>query len=497
MHLQTLFKSQQDKALLYDILNLLFRTKSNEKLAMVMDELLNQHTLGEFFSSTQKALFWIFQHSTKNIPDISIPFLQEYLKQESHKFLVDAYEIDHFLEKCAFQDKKTIITFLEPIALYEEEALKVVEKYIQILANEKVQHIAIDIETIEPKINFMTNNDCLMHLETKFSMILRQALKYSFSSNMPKVVYFVLNHETCTKSLETLKTILCKEEFKESYVGFSFKINSLKKGDILGKIIAFAQHNGLNNGKKITIRIEENGYYNAEHQFEQMVYDVLKKEYEPYLQLIINSNNLYHIELIEALSLKNGLRHMVEIESFMGFSFLAKKSQTLYAPIVCFDDFLNGVEYLLEKLQPPKQKYIFYDFECKNTIFLSVLCHQHESLENILEKIHLVYEKSDVLDLQLLIEEEFFNAFSEQLFKSIKALFRCIHPNAKVEMKDGLISMVLDEFHGFIELKMVKHMNEAIAFIQSQSSREAYSIYTLYEAEEKEFNQRINLEITS
>ncbi|MFA6789632.1 MAG: hypothetical protein WCR15_08100, partial [Arcobacteraceae bacterium] len=125
------------------------------------------------------------------------------------------------------------------------------------------------------------------------------------------------------------------------------------------------------------------------------------------------------------------------------------------------------------------------------------LCHKNESLENILEKINLVYEKSDSLDLQLLIEEEFFEYFKTELFKSINALFTCINPQSKVELKtrdsslNDFITIWLDEFQGSIELKMVKNMHEAIAFIQTQTIKGAYKIYTLYEKQEKEFYQRI------
>ena len=503
MHLQTLLQSQHDKAFLYEMINTLFRTNNNTKLASVMDELLNKYTLGEFFSSTHKALFWVFQHSTKNIPDISIPFLQEYIKQECHRFLVDAYSIDNSLEKLAFQDKKATITFLEPMALYEEEAFKVVEKYIQILANDNVQRISVDILTIEPKINFITNNDCLGHLETKFSMILRQASKYSSSSHESKFVNFELTSETFVKSFETLKIILKKEEFTTSFIGFSFKLESLRNSDFVDNIIAFAQKNVLKQGQKITIRIEDNCTNGTQNQFEHTVYPLIKKEYEPYIKLIVNSNNPYHTEVLEMMALKNNVQTMVEIETFMGFPFLGKNSHLVYAPIVCFDDFLNAVEYVLEKLQPPKAKNLFYDFESKNTVFLSTLCHKNQSLENILEKINLVYEKSDFLDLQLLIEEEFFEYFKTELFNSINALFMCINPQSKVALKisdsflNGFITIWLDEFHGNIELKMVKNMHEAIAFIQTQPIKGAYKIYTLYEKQEKEFYQRINLEITS
>lgn len=130
MHIQTLLQSPQDKELLYEIINILFRTNNNERLAKIVDELITQHELGDFFSSTHKALFWIFQHSTKNIPDISIPFFKEYIKQECKKFLMDVYNIDEYLEKFEFQDKEATITFLDPMALYEEEALKTVRKII-------------------------------------------------------------------------------------------------------------------------------------------------------------------------------------------------------------------------------------------------------------------------------------------------------------------------------------------------------------------------------
>lgn len=496
MHLQTLLKSQQDKAFLYEIMNILFRTQNNEKLAMMMDELLKQHTLGEFFSSTQKALFWIFQHSTKNIPDISIPFLQEYIKQECHKFLVDAYEIDHFLEKCAFQDKKATITFLEPMALHEEEAFKVVEKYLQILANEKVERISIEITTIEPKINFISNNDCLLHLETKFSMILRQALKYRLNSKKSKFVNFELSTETFAKSFETLTKILIKEEFLSSCIGFSFKVDLLKSHEFLSKILIFAQENVSRKGQKVSIRIEDNSMNDGQNYFEQALYFLLKKENESLIDIVVNSNNSYRIELLEVMALKNGLQNMVETETFLGFPFLGKKSHWLYAPIVSFEHFLNAIDYLIEKLEPQKVKNIFYDFDCKNTVFLSSLCHKNESLENILEKINLVYEKSDFLDLQLLIEEEFFEEFSQKLSDSLKALFRCMNPQTKLHFTSNdfshrFIMISLDEFKGNIELTMVKNMHEAIALINAQTFKGAYKIYTVYENQEKEFYQRI------
>lgn len=46
---------------------------------------------------------------------------------------------------------------------------------------------------------------------------------------------------------------------------------------------------------------------------------------------------MYHLELLNVITSKNGLENMVELESFMGFHSLSKTSNLLYSPIVSFE----------------------------------------------------------------------------------------------------------------------------------------------------------------
>lgn len=496
MHLQTLLKSQQpDKDFLYEMINILFRTTNNDVLAKIIDDLLNKYTLGDCFSTTQKALFWLFQHSTKNMPDVSIPFLKEYIKQECKKFLVDEFGVYEYLEKLQFQEKKAIITFLEPMALYEEEALKVVEKYIQILANENVNHISIGMTTIEPKINFMTYNGCLIHLENKFSMILRHAIKYGAKNSCVKFVCFEVNDNTFTQTFETLNKIVLKEEFLSSRIGFSFKLSEFNNIHCLKKIVDFSNILVALGGEKITIRIEDTHFdTQTNSHFQMCVHWLLKKEHEESVYIVINTYNSYHFELLNVITSKNGLENMVEIESFMGFSSLNKTSNLVYSPIVSFEDFSKGIEYILEKLKPKPFKTVFYDFGSKNIIYFSNLTQKDESLENILEKIYLVYEKSCSLDLELLIHEELCanTQFCDELFSSIKSMFICANSNAQITLENNVLEIHMNEFKGTIVFKRTKNVEEVIEYIKAQTSNCSHKIYTLYKDEEISFYNRIN-----
>lgn len=496
MQLQTLLKSPQDKQLLYDMIKLLFRTSNNQKLSEIVDNLISHQELGDFFSMTHKALFWIFQHSTKNIPDISVPFLKEYLKQECHRFLIDSYEIDNYLKKLEFQDKQATITFLEPLALYEEEALKVVEKYIQILADANVSRISMDLTTIEPKINFLTQNTCLSHLENKFSMILRQAIKYGTSPLQAKFVYFEVDNDTFTRTFETLNKVILKEEFQHSRIGFSFKLDFFNNIVFLEKIIAFSEILVALGGQKITIRLEDSNLeLTTDSHFQSCVHWLLKKEKEHLIDVVVNTYNAYHLEILNTIIEKNSLSKMVKIETFMGFQPLCKECNLLYTPIVSFDEFGNAVDYLLDKLKSETPKTIFYDFGAKNIIYLSSLCHQRKSLEHILEKINLVYEKSAYLDLELFIEEELLteNNLIQEFFKSVKSMFACFNPDACITMdNNNYIHIALYEFQGVIALKSVKNITDAIKYVKAQKESCSYKIYTSYEDEETLFYEKIN-----
>lgn len=497
MQLHRLFKSQHDKKLLYTMIQLLFKTTNNQKLSEIVDDLVTHQEFGEFFSMTQKALFWIFQHSTKNIPDISIPFIKEYIKQECHKFLIDSYDIDNYLQRLAFQDKQATITFLEPLVLYEEEALKVVEKYIQILAHSSVERISIDVSTIEPKINFITQNSCLNHLENKFSMLLRQANKYTTSEGKAKFVYFELDNDTFVRAFETINKVILKEEFRVSQIGFSFKLNFFDNIVFLKKIIAFSEILITLGGQKITIRLEDSNLDLATNaHFQHCVHWLLKKENQPFIDVVINSYNAYHLSVLNAMIQKNDIKSMIKIETFMGFQSLCKECNLLYTPIVSFEEFNNAVDYLLDKFNSETLKTVFYDFGAKNIIYLSSLCHQRKGIEHILKKINLVYEKSGYLELEIFVEEELTkeNNLVQICFKSIKSMFSCFDSNAVVTLdNNAYIQISLYEFKGIISFKSVVNIHEAIKYIKAQKQSCSYKIYTLYEEEEKFFYESINL----
>lgn len=156
-----------------------------------------------------------------------------------------------------------------------------VEKYIQILANENITRISINMITIEPKINFLTYNGCLIHLENKFSMILRQAIKYGASNAKAKFVCFEVNNDTFTQTFETLNKIILKDEFLASRSGFSFKLNEFNNIQFLKKIVDFSNILVALGGEKITIRLEDTHIDTQTNaHFQTTVHWLLKKEHE-------------------------------------------------------------------------------------------------------------------------------------------------------------------------------------------------------------------------
>jgi len=233
----------------------------------------------------------------------------------------------------------------------------------------------------------------------------------------------------------------------------------------------------------------------ADKHFQRCVHWLLKQEHKDLINVVINSYNTYHLELLNVMRVKNSLESMVKIETFMGFLPLCKQCKGVYCAIVAFDEFVFGVDYLLEKLKQKPQKTIFYDFESKNILFLSALCHQKKSLEQILEKINLVFEKSSLLQLELLIEEELSKNeyFMMELFKSIQSLLSCFNPSSTVTLEQNKhIEIALGSFYGTISLRCVKNMNDVIDYIQTQPQQCSCKIYTEYKAEEELFYRLIS-----
>jgi hypothetical protein len=528
----------KDKKLLFELFNALFRTSDNKKLASLIDDLIQTYGIGDYFTPSQKAFFWLFKHSTKHTPDFSVPLIMDYIKQECSSFLTNSALLDEYLDKKRVQETPVHTTLLMHDALNEYESKKNVEKYIQTLAKENIESLSINLLAIHPKINFICQNSCMQSLEHKLSMLFRKTLQYKQKSGIKKIYLEIPNKRFSHSILAAFEQVVLKEEFKHLNIGIGFCIDNMDVLPFLKYLNAIALKRSDDGAKGIEIKlVKTRNNKKVIRYFHEVLLYMFQEKQSLALSLVLNTHNLFDMALAYSLAKKSNQLHALTFQMDKGMhlsyrSAISTLSQKVWVNscVVDFDEFEKGIPYLLNRLNQcskrnnqydiQKQSFLKYvaqeytlctqDFHdndntffvysshnAKELLFVSKLCNKVKLVEAVIQKIAYLEPNNSFLSFELFIEEEelLVEELKITLGKTVEDFFACNFgvgnfSSAKLStgQKNWCIVISSSSLEVVIKLNVTNNLAYAMRVCSTIEEKFDCSIHTLNKQEFKQLN---------
>lgn len=371
-------KYPQDKIFLIELLEVIFATQSNKRIAHVLDYLIEKYGIAEFFTKTQKALLFLFQHSTKNIPDVSVPFFQEYIKNEVKKLLVYESQLDEFLERKDYQEVKTTINLMHGLTMNELEAQRAIENYIRELGNPYVKAISVKISSIDSMMDLTDFDGSVERIVHKLTLIFRQAQKYPVNG-CNKLVFIEMEESTTLPIIiESFKQLLNKEEFKNFKAGITLQAYLKIALETLENLILWMEERHEKKGEKVIIRLVKGGSLHKEYtacvlkplplatfddkihtdtQFKKMARRLLEEEFCELCDVHIATHNIFDLAYIYCFAKQKRQLERLSFEMYEGINESLKiaiqnqnKEVITYSSVLLRDDFSNAIGFLVKRI---------------------------------------------------------------------------------------------------------------------------------------------------
>lgn len=540
LRMQKLSQLPRDKKLLFELLNGLFRTNHNKKLALFVDDLLKIYQPGDYFTPSQKAFFWLFKHSTKHTPDFSVALIKDYVKQECRHFLTNSASLDEYLDTKTVQEIPVHSTLLMRDALNEYEANKNVEKYIQLLAKESIESLSINIFAIHPRFNFICANSCLQSLENRLSVLFGKALQYQKKSGTKRLYLEIPNKQFASLIIDAFEHVILKKEFEKLNIGLGFCIDNMDIMPLLERLNTIAFKRDKDNIKAIEIKLlKTRNNKKVIRHFYEILYYVFEQKHKPLaLNLLLNSHNLFDMGLAYTLAYENQQLQRLHLQMDKGMnlsyrSAIATLTQSVWvnSPTVDFDEFEKSIAYLLSRLNQyskrnnqykiQKQSFIKYSKEellscksthygiensavisscCKELVFVSQLCDRVKLVQHIIQKIALCEKTQKFLSFEIFVEEgdDLLDELKTILTKTMQDFFSCSFgvgnfSSAKrtASDKNGCIMISSSSLEVLIKLRATHNLADATKRCKNIKELFDCTIYTLNKQEHRSLLQSL------
>lgn len=379
----------KDKALLIELMDQCFRSKSNARVADQICFLIEKHGMAHFFTTKDKTLLWLFTNFGKYLPSLSVPLFVNQIREDTKTVVIKGEDQPFNAHLIQRKEENTTVNvnLIGEIVLGEEEANERIQKYINALKNPNIEYISIKISTIYSQINPLDFEHTVEVLVEKLSTIYTEAKKENKFINLDMEEYRDL-----AITVEVFKRTLEKSEFKNLYAGIVLQ-SYLPDAFIWEQdLCEFAKQRVKDGGSAIKIRLVKGANMEMEEteasqkhwemvtytnkidtdsNYKRMARYALAQENAPYIHLGTASHNLFEQAYATVLAEENGTSQYHTIEMLEGMSEAARlaikeisKDVILYAPTAAKEQFTNAIAYLVRRLDENtgKDNFIRYSF---------------------------------------------------------------------------------------------------------------------------------------
>ncbi len=375
----------EDKALLIELMDQCFRSKSNDRIANQIIFLLEKHGMAHFFTTKDKTLLWLFQNFGKFLPDLSVPMFVNQIREDTKTVVIKGEKepFNKHLKMRRAEGSRVNINLIGEVVLGEEEASERMEKYMSALANPNIDYISIKISTIYSQINALDFEHTVEVLVEKLTKIYEQAQKHLYiapdGTKSNKFINLDMEeYRDLAITVEVFKRTLEKPEFKDLYAGIVLQAY-LPDSFIWQKDLCdWAKQRVKDGGSPIKFRLVKGANMEMEEteasqkhwemvtytdksdtdsNYKRMARYALQSENAPFMHIGTASHNLFELAYATQLADDNNVSKYHTLEMLEGMSEAARlaikeisKEVILYAPTAAKEQFTNAIAYLVRRL---------------------------------------------------------------------------------------------------------------------------------------------------
>ena len=385
LKMNTMLEHPKDKALLIELMDQCFRSKSNDRVANQVIFLLEKHKMAHFFTAKDKSLLWLFKNFATILPDLSVPLFVRQIREDTKTVVIKGEEqpFNKHLEMRKEEGTRVNLNLIGEVVLGESEANERIEKYLKALENPNIDYLSIKISTIFSQISALDFDHTVEVLVDKLTKIYAQAQKYPYiQADGTKTNKFINldmeEYRDLDITVEVFKKTLSKPEFKNFYAGIVLQAYLPDSFNVQKDLCSWAKERVKNGGSAIKFRLVKGANMEMEEteasqkhwemvtytdktdtdsNYKRMVNYALDPQNTPFMHIGTASHNLFELAYATQLANNNNVSEYHTLEMLEGMSESARlaineisKQVILYAPTASKEQFTNAIAYLVRRL---------------------------------------------------------------------------------------------------------------------------------------------------
>lgn len=363
------------KALLFNILDLVFRKKNNKQAASLIGKQIKRFGLPKNAPFSFRTLLFIFSLFYKTFYNLLVPLLKKVILFFAANFITFIKK-DKNEEFISFKNKGPFnFTFLKEEAIGEEDVKDYINQCLMHLQNPSIDYLSIKISSLSSKIKIHAWEYSLEIICNNLRKIYAKAKAEGKFVNLDMESYKYLH-----LTVAAFKTLLEEKEFQDFYAGITLQAYLPDSYAILQNLSAFAKERVEKGGSPIKIHLVKGAYLSYEQviasqkgwpqaaflskiltdaNFKRMIRFAFIKENAKVAHVSICTHNVFD------LSYALVLRSINEIELFVDFQVgkgriaqiravlesLLKNNLRTYLTILSIDEITSSISFLQRRME--------------------------------------------------------------------------------------------------------------------------------------------------
>jgi len=397
----TMVKRPSDKKFLVKMLDETSQIRDPKKLAKRIDELIGVYGIPKFFNGRDRFLFKIYCLFGKYFYPIAIPIIKWRTRRDTRRIVIDEARpsLTKHLAERKQQNIGQNVNLLGEVVLGNKEADNRYEHYLKALEQPDINYISVKISGIYAQTHSLNYEECFPELVRRMSELYSKAMKFQYvnKDGVKENKFVNLDMEEYKDFHMTIKLfleVLSKPEFLHYSAGIVVQSYLPDAWEFQSKLLEFARERCSRGGAPIKMRIVKGcnldmetvvsslrGWPNpvrpnkteVDANYLHILERGLLPENAKVLHLGMASHNLFTISYAYLLSQKYGTpKDCFSFEMLEGMADHVWRAQNilgnhviLYAPVVKDKHFLNGISYLVRRMdeQTAPDNFLTHSFD--------------------------------------------------------------------------------------------------------------------------------------
>lgn len=383
--MQQLLTHPRDKVLLSRMIDQCFRSRNPRRVADQLRSLLRQEAVPQFFTRSEAFFLSLFRALPISLAALVIPQLIERMRVGSSRAIIpgEPDSLHAHLQRRREQGVRMNINHLGEAVLGEQEAARRLATYIKDMENPDIEYISIKISTLYSQISSLAFDETVAILRKRLAAIYRAAGRNSYTRpDGTRVDKFVNLDMEEYRDLEityhAFITTLEQDEFHRLSAGIVLQAYLPDSFAIQQQLTAWARKRLARGGAPIRLRLVkganlemeklESALYNwplapydnkleVDANFKRMVTYGMQPDNITAVNLGIASHNLFELAYAAVLAQANEVTPFFYFEMLEGMADHVRRALQktsgdvlLYAPVAGREEFINGIAYLIRRL---------------------------------------------------------------------------------------------------------------------------------------------------